>query len=674
MEVELGHQFLKPLSNAMQFCDFDRTTSVIKIMLGENVSTSDDSASLIKHECLKALQYASYQGNANLVDYFLQIGLVPDPACLCEAVRGNNHHIVLKYLQAGVKLDCSFDPSRLALHSDRFYTGHFSPDVEPCLLEKCSIQPVTTTPFAEAIRWNHQELSQLFLDLGILETITETVSFTAALCAAAEAGNKTVIQLLLGLASPTLEPIFLGLSTSISVAALGNHEEIIELLMAAGIQPTSSSITSAILVRNKRLVRLFLDTAVSTTHNDGLIYFAVRWGDVDVIKQLINAGALINASRFAMGIFYRISLTSEDVLSPLGEAISKGNHQVVQLLLDNGADISMSKRVRVCSPLKAAIKCGNEPFACELLARGADPNDPEALQAAISLSSEMTGAIIGAFCRRYPTGDKSFAALALLKAIRDKNEMVVQILAKHANLNDVSCVEYDLERLSLVHGHRRKFGYSPTLLGEGIATRSYDIVRILLDSGGNPNSTVATELPHPYRGRWTGISEAIFTGDLAMVELLYSDGADLHFSATLGITHTSLQLAVELGHYDIVRFLLKHGVDVNAPPCVWGGGTALQRAAITGSIGIAEMLLQYGADVNAPRSRYAGKTAFESAAEHGRMDMLLLLFHKGVDIVSDGGEQVRRAKGFAEKNGQVAAKGLVEQLAETVGLGTVLTL
>jgi hypothetical protein len=45
--------------------------------------------------------------------------------------------------------------------------------------------------------------------------------------------------------------------------------------------------------------------------------------------------------------------------------------------------------------------------------------------------------------------------------------------------------------------------------------------------------------------------------------------------------------------------------------------------------------------------------------------MLLLMYHKGVDIVSDGCIQVRRALYYAGKNGQLAAKSLVEQLAES---------
>lgn len=92
----------------------------------------------------------------------------------------------------------------------------------------------------------------------------------------------------------------------------------------------------------------------------------------------------------------------------------------------------------------------------------------------------------------------------------------------------------------------------------------------------------------------------------------------LDFSATLGLTHTSLQLAIELSHFEILQYqyLLDQGVDASASPCIWGGGgTALQFAAKSGSVRIAGIRLERGTNINAPGSRYLGKTAFEFAAE-----------------------------------------------------------
>jgi hypothetical protein len=161
-------------------------------------------------------------------------------------------------------------------------------------------------------------------------------------------------------------------------------------------------------------------------------------------------------------------------------------------------------------------------------------------------------------------------------------------------------------------------------LGEAIMTCNLRLVQIILDSGGDPNSTVEVELPAPRVGRWPALSLVIYTGSLSMVRMLHDAGAKLDYDAQLRIVRTPLQLAVELRHYEITEYLLDHGADVNSAPCLWGSSTALQSAASQGFVGIAELLLLRGADVNSLGSRLQGRTAFEGAAENGRLDMLLL--------------------------------------------------
>ncbi|CAA9963354.1 Ank-2 multi-domain protein [Pyrenophora teres f. maculata] len=380
-------------------------------------------------------------------------------------------------------------------------------------------------------------------------------------------------------------------------------------------------------------------------------------------KYPIYKRTLKETLRFAsyQGNSYLVDYILEFGIAPdsgcLCEAVRGNNVGLVQKYVRAGVDIH-------------AISSGNEQMVGELLARGADPNDPGALKAAVVQSMEMVKIILTAFLRRYPTGDKGFFDSTLRKAIREKKEKIIWMLVKHADLNnagwmkEIRAGEQQYRQYVIPWGTE----YLPTLLGEGIATRSVNIVRMLLDSGGDPNSTVEIISKSPPGGRLIAISKAISTGDLDMLKLLHRTGADLHFNATLRIARTSLQLATELGHSDIVQYLLDHSVDVNASPCNFAGGTALQFAAKAGSVGTAELLLQHGADINAPGSRYGGKTAFEFAAEFGRMDMLLLLFHRGVDLVSDGGAQIRRACRFAEENGQVASKSLVMQLAEAKGM------
>ena len=90
---------------------------------------------------------------------------------------------------------------------------------------------------------------------------------------------------------------------------------------------------------------------------------------------------------------------------------------------------------------------------------------------------------------------------------------------------------------------------------------------------------------------------------------------------------TPLQKAAEVGNLKIVQLLMTRGADVNAPPAVRGGATALQLAAIGGYIGIVVVLLDNGANVFASAARMNGRTALEGAAEHGQIDMIKVLFN-----------------------------------------------
>ncbi|KAL2785418.1 ankyrin repeat-containing domain protein [Aspergillus keveii] len=123
---------------------------------------------------------------------------------------------------------------------------------------------------------------------------------------------------------------------------------------------------------------------------------------------------------------------------------------------------------------------------------------------------------------------------------------------------------------------------------------------------------------------------------------------------------TALQHAVENGNMDLINLVISHGANINAPPATDGGVTALQIAAIRGYLGIARRLINLHADVNAPGAETDSGTALEGAAEHGRIDMLQMLLDEGASVTGEfGEEQYRRAIEFAEKNGHYAAARLV---------------
>lgn len=666
VRFDYTYQLHRPLINATQLVEDSKATQAVKVMLGRDFKAGVQPFSTLETPCMDALQGASLQGNVELVKYFLNCGFRPTVKCLSLAVRGNSSAVIQCFLEAGIELDLVLAPNHDLPELLRPYAGTLMEDVDELLHEGILIRYGLTTPFAEAIRWRRHTLVQMFEACNILENITEPSRLTAALIAAAEAGNIAMVKMLLERAYNSLDCFVPALASALSLATLGRHVEIVELLMEAGIKPNRASLMSAVVVHDAKLLRLFFDTG-SSVDIPGLLWFAVRWGHIGVIQDLLRAGVAINEFGWHLG-FMETNMHLHDVVrSPLGEAIHRGDSRITQLLLEEGANVSMELRTdrsghKGLSPLAVAVQSDNLTLVASLLKLGADPNDPVALLASTTKNVAVTRALVDAFTKRYPEGKKYFASKALRRAIRDNNEPLVAMLVRYTDPNDLEQRREEQEEVESQLG--RSLEYLPSPLGEAIIGTNKHIIELLLCNHGNPHATVATQVPSPHTGRWTAILQAVATGDLLIVEVLRSAGAKINCIPELGITRTPLQLAIDMGHYEIVRYLLEQGADVNAPPCIWGGGTALQLAAIKGHVGIAEMLIDRGADVNAARSKYQGRTAFEGAAEHGRMDMLLLLYHKHVDIVSDGGEQIRRAMDLAVKNGQMAAKSLVEQLAE----------
>ncbi|KAF2030784.1 ankyrin [Setomelanomma holmii] len=609
-KFDYGYQLHKPLTNAMRLCDQKEATAAINTMLGSRKAMTRLYENNLAERCMEALQHASYQGNESIVEYFMSLGLQPNVRCLCQAVRGKNMRIIQEYIGIRANLDVVEGSDYHTRNLVRRYAGQIPAGAEPLLYKEISIRYGRTTPFAEPIRWGHSELVVMFENMDILETITESERFSAAIFAASEAGNVMMVERLLERTRNMPELITPALPPSVSIATLGNHQNIVLMLMSAGIKPVASCVTMAILIRNVYLIELFLDVAVSIVDTFGLLYLAVRWGNTDMIARLIDADALLNESGCDLGI---VELEDPNIAdrSPLGEAIYREDDEEL---------------------LSVAIERGKERLVRELLVRGADPNDPVAISSATIHSADMTSLILGAFCQR-----KMYSASsALRQAIKDESEEIVRLLANHTDLNEKDKRSENIAKWPGTADGGRLRVFLPTPLGEAILTGNARLVRILLDSGADPTK--------PGGGQ----------------------------AAASRITHTPLQLAVETGQRDIIDFLIEHGADVNSVPCLWARGTALQIAANRGFVGIADMLLERGASVNAPGSTFHGRTAFEGAAENGRMDMLLLLYHKDVDMIFDGGAQVQRAMHLAEKNGQLAARDLVRELAESAQLLTVM--
>jgi ankyrin repeat protein len=656
------------LVNIMRVHDPDRIGSAVQRMLGKDLQITQVKDDRTLNTLQMVLQWASLKGNTSLVDFLLERGLAPDTYCLCQAIRGNHEQLGRRYIRHGLDVSetwriLSYEPFHL-VSDQRPYAGVVPIGADPLLSEGINVLYRVTSPLAEAVRWGREGFLRMFEEMAVWDKIHNQGQFDCLLLAAAETGNLELMKRLL---KQPFRKLPLDCCT---LAALGGHRDIIALLMDTNVPASESLITTAVAIRDSELVRFLLNVPTIPQTYITALFFAVRWADFSILKELVRAGAYLDTHYWSCNDWKLLKFGKDEQISPLKEAIALANLDVARFLLDSGADINdhgnycfdtYEDNVREdLTPLAVAVRQNHEGFVKELLNRGAEPKDAKAFEYALSRSKSLFKILLDVLPQRYPNDGLDFASAALRKAIENEDETTVNLLGPLVDVNS---------RKQAKKPHIYADNES-TLFSEAVRSRNISIIRTLLSCGGDPNRPTPQPRKLKSKGRWTPFFDAIATGDVLVVKILHEAGANLNEEAELGALRTPLQLAVEKGHTEVIEYLLENGADVNAAPCIRGGATAIQLAASKGNVGLAErLILEYKADLNAPACRFQGRTAFEGAAEHGRLDMLLMLYQKGVDLRSDGGSQLKRAIKFAEENGQMAAKALVEQIWQTVNMG-----
>lgn len=122
----------------------------------------------------------------------------------------------------------------------------------------------------------------------------------------------------------------------------------------------------------------------------------------------------------------------------------------------------------------------------------------------------------------------------------------------------------------------------------------------------------------------TGLMIAAWEGNLPMMELFVSRGADVHKTNKLG--EQAIMHAAWKGRIEAVRWLLARGAKLDREPRQW---TALHYAAFSGHSEVVTYLVEKGADINAQSTN--GSTPLMMAVYEGREAMVKQLISMGAD-------------------------------------------
>ncbi len=302
--------------------------------------------------------------------------------------------------------------------------------------------------------------------------------------------------------------------------------------------------------------------AVAAAASPDDIISAAKSGDLVAVKRILKEGGELHSAT--------VNARDKAGMTPLMWAAQNGEDEIVELLLESGADPDARGPSGLTALMRAAYNDHPE-IAADLIKHGAELEE-RSVSAATALA--------------FAAGRGSVASL--------------EVLAK---------AEADLNT-------GEKDARTPLWLA---AQRGdVNVVRALLKAGA--------DLKAPDRYGRSALMSAAAEGHVDVMKLLVKAGADVKARTREG--DTALGFAAGQGRVDAVRFLLEMHADPNAR--LVNGASALMIAAAKGRDDVAGTLLKAGADVKA-RDR-KGATALMYAAGQGRLDVIRTLLKAGSEI------------------------------------------
>jgi len=446
---------------------------------------------------------------------------------------------------------------------------------------------------------------------GCLIVVLGAVTAGAAPSEVADAamkGNRDAVRALLQRKADPNAPQIDG-TTALHWAVRVDDLDLADLLIRAGanvsaatregVKPLQLAAMNGNAAMLLKLIKAGADpNAPFTEYGDTALMMASRTGKTDAVEALLETGAQVNAKETWGGT------------SALMWAAAERHFGAVKVLLDHGADVNArSKFVPAANgrgfegrtPVAPERGEAVEEFASgsltPLMLAGRE-GDVESARLMIAAGADVNAI----------AGDRK-DALGL--AIFNGNyEFASFLIDNKANLNQADTQGFTPLFWAV---DRRNMETAPNFPWV-VTTDPLPLIRKLLDAGANPNALVNNTPRARMRAGSprivfaTPLMRAAFSGDLELVKLLLSHGADPKIISKDG--ETMVEAAAGLGfiqgyskgkpaaeRLEVVKLFVELGGDVNQADDY--GITPLMVAANVGEISVIQYLIDQGADLGA---------------------------------------------------------------------------
>ena len=313
----------------------------------------------------------------------------------------------------------------------------------------------------------------------------------------------------------------------------------------------------AIITNNCEAIEylLFNERVKQSINILNVLQFAIRQGNEKLTKEILAQNINVNDNQCGM--------------TPLLLSVTHDHISIVNLLLNNGADVNIADEYGR-TPLMTAVSNSNAELVSILLANKAAVNQCH--------NCGLTSLHIA--CRK---GDI---------------EIVRLLVSYGSNVNsqaEVSSLKVLNPLLCTIHG------MISSLVTEAIGQ---EIIETLLKHGAHPNPSKLPSVEVP-------LVSAAECGYLEIVKLLLTHGANVNIARGCG--STPLHKAAAKGHDVIVKVLLKY--QASKEVLDKNGFTPVMSAAIFGKFQMVKLLADAGADIS--QKSYLGSTALTLATSFG---------------------------------------------------------